>query len=107
MNDQLQYYQAKLEFEMDPSDLFDELETATNIVVMTENRNILNMVSLIWGVQAFYYDKMESTDGTFKDIQQIIENERIVQKGDYIVKIASMPILEKGTTNMLKIAQVE
>ncbi|MCT4624338.1 MAG: pyruvate kinase, partial [Schleiferiaceae bacterium] len=80
---------------------------ATNIVVMTENRNILNMVSLIWGVQAFYYDKMESTDGTFKDIQQIIENEGIVQKGDYIVKIASMPILEKGTTNMLKIAQVE
>ena len=37
----------------------------TNIVLFTANRSILNMVSLIWGVRGFYYNKMESTDATF------------------------------------------
>lgn len=79
----------------------------TNIVVFTANRSILNMVSLVWGVTGYYYDKMESTDSTFADIKRIVEEEKIVDKGDLIVKIASMPIQDAGTTNMLKISTIE
>ena len=65
------------------------------------------MVSLIWGVQAFYYNKMESTDQTFSDIEKIIKDKGIVSSGDIIVNIASMPIQEKGTTNMLKVSEIK
>jgi len=79
----------------------------TNIIVFTANKEILNTLSLIWGVQVFYYDKMESTDQTFTDIQSFIKQKNIVAKDDMIVKIASMPIQDRGTTNMLKITQIK
>ncbi len=79
----------------------------TNIVVLTANRSILNMLSLIWGVRGFYYDNMESTDNTFKEIKQIAVNNGLASSGDLIVKVASMPIEESGTTNMLKISQID
>lgn len=78
----------------------------TKIVVFTANRQIMNQMSLVWGVEAFYYDGMESTDQTFDDIRNILKENAVVETGDLVVKIASMPIEEKGFTNMLKIAAV-
>jgi len=79
----------------------------TNIIVFTANRSIINTLSLIWGVRAFFYDKMESTDQTFADIRTILKQKNIVIKDDMIVNIASMPIQDRGTTNMLKITQIK
>lgn len=79
---------------------------ASNIYVFTANRSILNMVSLVWGVRGFYYDRLTTTDETFEDIKKIIQKAKLVEPGDLIIKIASMPIRELGMTNMLKISQV-
>ena len=78
----------------------------TKIVVFTANYQIMNQMSLVWGVEAFYYDSMESTDKSFDDIKAILIKNKIVAKNDLVVKIASMPIEEKGFTNMLKISAV-
>ncbi|MGB0508953.1 MAG: pyruvate kinase [Schleiferiaceae bacterium] len=78
----------------------------TKIVVFTANRQIMNQMSLVWGVEAFYYDGMESTDQTFDDIKNILKENGVVETDDLVVKIASMPIQEKGFTNMLKIAAI-
>lgn len=79
----------------------------TNIIVFTANRSILNMVSLVWGVRGYFYDNMESTDKTFKEIRMMVKEMGIVSEGDLVIKIASMPIEESGMTNMLKIAQID
>jgi len=79
----------------------------TNIIVFTANRSILNMLSLIWGVRGFYYDKMVSTDSTFADVKRIVREKGLVSEGDMVIKIASMPIFESGMTNMLKISQID
>lgn len=79
----------------------------TNIIVLTANRSILNMVSLIWGVRGYFYDNMESTDKTFEEIKQIAKDNGLVDEGDLVVKIASMPIENSGMTNMLKISQID
>ena len=79
----------------------------TKIVVFTANKQIMNQMSLVWGVEAFYYDGMESTDHTFHDIKAILKESGVVKKDDFVVKIASMPIEEKGFTNMLKISPIE
>jgi len=78
----------------------------TKIIVFTANRQIMNQMSLVWGVEAFYYDGMESTDSSFADIQNILKENGVVSSGDLVVKIASMPIQERGFTNMLKIAAI-
>jgi pyruvate kinase len=79
----------------------------SKIIAFTSNRFLLNTVSLIWGVQGFFYDKMESTDQTFHDIKEIIKTAGIVQKGDIIIKLVSMPIQERGMTNTMKLADID
>lgn len=79
----------------------------TKIIVFTANRQIMNQMSLVWGVEAFFYDKMESTDKSFKDIKAILKESGTVKDGDLIVNIASMPIEERGFTNMLKISAID
>lgn len=79
----------------------------SNVFVFTANRSILNTLSLLWGVHGFYYDKMESTDNTFHEIKELIRGKKLMKKGELMVKIASMPIQEKGFTNMLKIAEMD
>lgn len=78
-----------------------------NIYVFTANHSILNMLSLLWGVRGFYYDKKVSTDHTIADIKYILRKEGMVVKGDLVINIASMPIDENGKSNMLKLSFVD
>lgn len=77
-----------------------------NIFVFTGNKKILTQMNLVWGVKAFYYDKMVSTDQTIADIRYFLRKHEYIKEGDFIINIASMPIFEKGMTNMIKLSKV-
>ena len=77
------------------------------IYAFTNNHTILNTLSLVWGVQGFYYDKGPTTDQTIEDTKQILKKGRFIKKGDHVVNLASMPAHEKGMTNMMKISKVK
>ena len=79
----------------------------SKICIFTHNRKILNTLSLLWGVRGYYYNKFESTDDTITDIKNIIKENKVVQSGDMVVNIASIPITNKGMTNMLKLSIIE
>ena len=78
----------------------------SNILVFTSNKRILNRLSLLWGVKAFYYDKFSSTDTTIEEITEIATCEGYVSKGDFTISLASMPIKAKGMVNTLRVNQV-
>ena len=77
------------------------------IFVFTGNQEILNMLSLVWGVEVFLYNKFVSTDHTIADIKYILKKESKLQKDDLIINVASMPIAEKGQSNMMKLSSIE
>jgi pyruvate kinase len=77
------------------------------IFVFSGNKKLLSMMSLVWGVETFYYDKMVSTDHTIADIKYLLKKEGFLVEGDLIINTASMPIEEKGNTNMLKLSYIE
>ena len=77
------------------------------IYVFTGNKNILNMLSLVWGVKAFFYDKYVSTDHTIADIKYILKKEGFVDTKDLVINIASVPIAEKGQANMMKLSYID
>ena len=66
----------------------------------------MNTLSLLWGVRGYYYDEFVSTDHTMSDIKNIIKEKGIVKDGDMVVNIASMPITDKGMTNMLRLSRI-
>jgi len=80
---------------------------SANTFVFTANRSILNMLSLIWGVRGFYYTKFTGTDETIADIMKQLKKENLVKPGDLIINITSMPIGQKGKSNMLKLSEVD
>jgi pyruvate kinase len=76
------------------------------IFIFTGNKKILTQMNLVWGVKAFYYDKMVSTDQTIADIRYFLKKNFYIQDGDFIINLASMPISEQGMTNMIKLTKV-
>ena len=49
---------------------------------------------------------MVSTDHTIADIKYLLKKDRHVKDGDIIINTASIPIEEKGSTNMLKLSYI-
>jgi pyruvate kinase len=76
------------------------------ILIFTDNRSLLTTLSLVWGVRGYYYDKYESTDQTINDLKDIIKKEGVVKNDDLVINIASMPMKEKGRTNMMKLSYI-
>ena len=76
-----------------------------HILVFSSNKNIITRMNLLWGVRAFYYDRYVSTDETVDDVNQIALEKEFVQKGDYLINLAAMPIVEKGMVNTLRVSQ--
>ncbi|EAZ79965.1 pyruvate kinase [Algoriphagus machipongonensis] len=74
-----------------------------NIFVFTSNKTLITQMSLVWGIRAYFYDKLVSTDATFVDIENILKDDDHVNSEDIIINTASMPLKGKGRTNMLKI----
>ena len=78
----------------------------SHIFVFTANKRILSQMSLVWGVTAHPYLKMVSTDHTIADIKYVLFKQGDVREGDFVIHLASMPIADAGTTNMLKLTKV-
>lgn len=74
--------------------------------VFTENKQILTQLNLLWGVKGYYYDKMVSTDHTISDSKYILKKMGLLKEGDIVINIASVPIEEKGNSNMVKLSYV-
>lgn len=77
-----------------------------DIYIFTSNKAILNTLNLLWGVEVFYYDQFKSTDDSIADVIKILKNKGKVSNGDLVINTASVPIVERGKTNMIKLTLV-
>lgn len=74
-----------------------------NIFAFTSNTAILNTMNLVWATRAYHYDKASSTDETIADVEKILKRDGHVKSGDIFIILASMPIQERGRSNMIKV----
>ncbi|AEE19082.1 pyruvate kinase [Dokdonia sp. 4H-3-7-5] len=79
---------------------------SSHILVFTSNKRILTQLNLLWGVKALFYDKFVSTDETVEDIRQMALNTELVDKGDMLINLVAMPLLDKGMVNTLRVSEV-
>jgi pyruvate kinase len=76
------------------------------VYAFTNNYSILNKLSLVWGVKAYYYDRGTTTDQTILETKEILKKKKQIKKGDPVISLASMPANGKGMTNMIKLSIV-
>jgi len=78
-----------------------------DIYVFTGNRKILNQLSLLWGVRGFYFDQFVSTDHSIAVSSEMLKETGFVKEGDMLVHTASVPMHERGQTNMVKLHKIK
>ncbi len=79
----------------------------SHILVFSSNKRILTQLNLLWGVQAYFYDKFVSTDDTIEDLNAICKEKGYANKGDMVINLAAMPIIKKGMVNTLRVSEIE
>ena len=77
------------------------------IFVFTESEELLSTVSLIWGVRALPYSRFVSTDETIRDVHEALKKQGLIEKGDVVVNTGSMPLNQRGKTNMVKVTKIK
>ncbi len=78
-----------------------------DIYIFTENKDLLNTLSMCWGVRAFFYDKFVGTDTSIRDVIRILKDNSVLKSGDLAVNIGSMPLANRGKANMVKVTLVD
>lgn len=79
----------------------------SHILAFSNNRRILAMLNLLWGVKAQFYDRDVSTDETVEDINRIAVEKEYANPGDYVINLTSMPVKARGMVNTLRVCQIE
>ncbi len=79
---------------------------SAHVLVYTSNTQILNRLSLLWGVKTFYYNNLNSTDMTVEEINEMAFKAGYVEKEDMIVNLTAMPIETKGMVNTLRVSTI-
>ena len=79
---------------------------SAHILVFTSNQRILTQLNLLWGVKSFFYDKFVSTDDTVADVNEIARQKGFVEKGDFLINLAAMPVTDKGMVNTLRVSEI-
>jgi pyruvate kinase len=63
---------------------------------------------LVWGVKGIIVrDYVADTDVALHRIMQTLKSEGYVLTGDTVVFTAGLPLMEKGTTDTIKVERVE
>lgn len=77
------------------------------VLIFTDNHQLLNTLSLIWGVKAFYYNKFATTDETIHDVNSILRDMGYVRSQDLVINTASMPLHTRSRTNTIKVSKID
>jgi len=76
------------------------------IIAATDRERIRRRLNLVWGVRSVLVPSIGDTDSTLAAIQQELLRSGYVKKGDFIVTTAGIPLLARGTTNMVKVEKI-
>lgn len=79
----------------------------SHILVFTSNKRIMTQLNLLWGVNSFYYDELISTDSTVTQVNKIAKEKGYVVKGDFLINLAAMPVIDQGMVNTLRVSEIE
>lgn len=79
---------------------------SADIFAFTNNKEILNSLSIFWGVRPMLVHTYENINVAINHSIEILKKKQLVKDNDIVVHLGSIPLNMKGQTNMLKISYV-
>ncbi len=78
----------------------------SDIFAFTMNKNILPMLSLVWGVRTFYTEEYKNIEDYINHSIEFLLNKNYISQGDVVVHVGSVPLMERGRTNIIKLSYI-
>lgn len=78
----------------------------TPIIAISPRRDVVQRLSLAWGVYGTPNPLFYNTDVMLADLPRMLKTSNIVQSGDIVVITAGIPINQMRSTNMIKINRI-
>ena len=77
-----------------------------NIFVFTNNKKLVRKLSLVWGVWLFYVSRFDNIEEVSQEAKSILKENKLIEKGDEIVLVGSIPMTQRGQTNIIKLTHI-
>jgi pyruvate kinase len=78
-----------------------------DIYAFTRHRHLLSALSLLWGVRSFYFTEMSDINTAIDKSIELLKKKGLVNTGDYVIHVGSIPMSITHKTNMLKVTKIE
>jgi len=78
----------------------------SKIYAFTNNKNILQKISMIWGIKPFYLDSYNHLNQATTESVKILKDINLLTNGNCVVYVGTTPLKLQGSTNMMKVAYV-
>lgn len=76
------------------------------VFIFSNSKHLLKALNLVWGVRAIYYEDFSNTDLVMAQMRDLLYSMKLLEKGDYVINISSIPMGQPGKTNMLKLSMI-
>jgi pyruvate kinase len=73
------------------------------VIAVTHIMPTLNRLELVWGIQTLKIDPYSSSDEAMNQIEELLLQYGLVKPGDKVILTLGVPVLERGTTNALRV----
>jgi len=78
-----------------------------DIFAFTQTKNLLSVLSLLWGVRAFSFEDTGNLSSAINYTIKFLKDKRYIDKGDYVIHVGSVPNGVTDNTNVLKVTKVD
>ncbi|HZK96271.1 MAG TPA: pyruvate kinase [Prolixibacteraceae bacterium] len=78
----------------------------SKIYAFTNNKNILQKISLVWGIKPFYLDTYNHLEQAIPESVKMLKDKNLLAEGDCVVYVGTTPLKLHGSTNMMKVSYV-
>ena len=77
------------------------------IIAVTPSRAVYNQLALVWGIKPIQVETTRDTDRMIEKSISSVKDEGYVERGDLVVVTAGVPFAVEGTTNLIKVEEVD
>ncbi|MEA3451341.1 MAG: pyruvate kinase, partial [Bacteroidota bacterium] len=77
------------------------------IFAFTPTKSIMGVLSLLWGVRAFYFEDIDDFYSAIDKTIEILKSNNLLKSGDYVIHVGSIPKQVTDKTNTMKVTRVK
>lgn len=77
-----------------------------DIFTFTPTKELLSVLSLLWGIKAFYFDNISNLSEAIELTIEKLKSQGYIAPGDYVIHVGSISDTVTAKTNILKVTKV-